>query len=61
MKRISLAVLVQITSGLVLSLLGVGDMLVGTISCSLFWLVCCHDATYNFYLFPEKENNSLKP
>lgn len=57
MKRLLLGMLVQIVSGVLLHELGLNDIMTGTISCSLNWIVCCHDAKVNFKIFPKNETD----
>lgn len=57
MKRILIGTLAQIASGILLYLLGVDELIIGTISCSFNWLVCCYDAQFNFNTYNKKETD----
>ena len=56
MKRILIGMLVQIASGVILDVTGMPSTMVGTISCSLLWIVCYHDATPNWNLWPKRRD-----
>jgi len=57
MKRMFIGMLVQVISGFIFWRIGMPDLFVGTVSCSLNWFVCYYDAQPNFNLFSKNETD----